>query len=64
MSSWDNAGKLTPERVAAFKAVMNNGKTLVEHQKEFNEVTAATLSDIRNGRSWRDVQPEQTKRKL
>lgn len=57
MPSGDNKRKITAERVAQFKAVMHDGRTLIEHQKEFSEVTASTLSDIRCGISWVRIKP-------
>ena len=63
MPSGEKTGKMTPERVAAFKAVMYT-KPLVELHREFSEVGVDTLCKTRNGQIWADIEPEQTKRKF
>ena len=56
MPSGEKTGKMTAERVAAFKAVMYT-KSLVELQKEFSEVGVDTLCKTRNGLIWADIKP-------
>ena len=63
MPSGDNTRVMTKDLVISFLAEAFDGESLSKKAKRY-PCTGATLSDIRNGRSWRDVQPEQTKRKL
>lgn len=56
MPSGEKTGKMTKERVAAFKAVMYK-KTLAENHKEFNEVSKSALGLIRSGSSWPNIKP-------
>jgi hypothetical protein len=60
MPSGEKTGKLTRERVAAFKAEMYSD-TLVNLHKKYGEVTMSALCRIRSGNTWANVEPKRSK---
>lgn len=56
MPSGEKTGKLTVEEVAQFKAEMYSD-SLVNLAKKYTKVTPGALKMIRNGETWRNVDP-------
>jgi hypothetical protein len=60
MPSGEKTGKMTIDRVAAFKSEMHSD-TLVNLHKKYNEVSMVALCHIRSGQTWANVEPKRSK---